>query len=246
MKYKTFKKAPITEAILDIKVELPPDFRFESFEDHYNKIKNDFPKKQASIQYQAEFKMKPDQEPTQDVKKWQNGFIFKNNNNSKIAQFRLDGFTFNKIKPYENWGNFSKEAREHWNNYCEIAKPKKIYRIALRYINKINIPGNNPKLKDYITILPSMPKKLSLDYSEFFLRNVFLNKDNIKSIIIETIDTKSEMDNFLPFILDIDVFEVSEEGFEIKNLWKEFDKLREVKNELFFNITTAKCQNLFK
>lgn len=247
MEFEVFKKAPITEALLDIRAEVSPDISFENLEEYYTEIKNDFPKKQVSVQYQAEFTVAKDKKPISNVQSSNNGFIFRNDVNSKIIQFRLDGFTFNKIKPYENWGIFVGEAKKHWERYQEIAKPVKINRIALRFINKITIPEGEPDLKNYITLLPSIPKKLPQKYSEFFLRNVFFDEEHcIKSVIIETIDLKEKTDTITPFILDIDVFKENLKGIDPGKIWEDFDYLRICKNNLFFNVTTPECQKLFR
>lgn len=247
MKFETFEKAPITEAILDIRTELSSDVNFEDLEKYHTEIINDFSKKQVSVQFQAEFKVEKDESPMSNVQSVNNGFIFKDDVNSKVIQFRLDGFTFNKIKPYESWEAFSKEANKHWEKYCEIAKPRKINRIALRFINKINIPENESSLKEYIKLLPTVPKSFPKKQLELFLRNVFFDeKLNIKSIVTETIDINEKTEILTPFILDIDVFKESTTGFDSGKIWAEFEELRICKNKLFFDITTKKCQDLFK
>ena len=138
-KYPTFNNAPITEAILDIQTELPQGYDFKQIESVYDEVKSEFPKKQIAIKYEASLELKGDQKPLSRFKKEENGFLFTSSDNKKIIQLRLDGFTFNRVKSYDSWKSLQEEAKHYWDIYKKLTNPLKIKRIALRYVNRIEI-----------------------------------------------------------------------------------------------------------
>lgn len=245
--YPILNNDPITEAILDIQTTLPQGYDFKQLESIYEGIKNEFPKKQIAIKYEALIEFKGEQKPSSKFKKEENGFLFTSNDTKKILQLRLDGFTFNKIKSYDNWESFKGEAKHYWDIYTKLTEPLKIKRIALRYINRIEIPEGQPDLREYIVMLPNIPDNIPQTYSDFFLRMALYDQDTKNRVnIIETIDNKAQTESMVPFILDIDVFKNEDLGISNdKKLWQFFDEIRGLKNDIFFNIITNKCKALF-
>jgi uncharacterized protein (TIGR04255 family) len=56
-----------------------------------------------------------------------------------------------------------------FNIYRETVKPETIRRIALRYINRIDITSNHISLEDYFEFRPFMRQKMLQDISAFTL-----------------------------------------------------------------------------
>lgn len=240
----SLKTPPITEAIFDIKVSPLESSKLNEL-DISSSIQQDFPKKQVSIEYKGSLQVNNNEEPSQNISKKENGFLFRNNEGTKVIQFRLDGFTFNRVKGYDDWETFKNEAL----NFLETYKSRvgvgefTIERIALRYINRIEIREANPDYKDYFKLRPCIPEGF-LDLTSFFMQTSFLEKEkNINAQILTTIDQKSKNSNLVPFILDIDVFK--EGRIENDKLERHFEELRKLKNQIFFQAITKKCKYLF-
>lgn len=244
--YTVFPNAPITEALLDIRVELPEDVTLAKLEIFHGFVKERFPEKQERVSFTAGFKLSPAGPEVLPTSGRPDGYLFRSPNEKKIVQARLDGFTFNKLKPYENWKVFRSEARELWNFYFQITNPIKITRIALRYINLIEIPLPMKNFKEYILTLPEIAPKLPQALAHFFIQLVIPNPDIEATAIITQTIGNSPNSQRLPLILDIDVFR---EVIYIDNkveMWDEFEKLRTLKNDIFFNSITEKTKELFK
>lgn len=129
--YTTFLNAPITEAILDIRAELPKEVDLEKLVTFQDAIKGRYPEKQERVTYEAGFQLKPEGPTALPTSAQSIGYLFRSSVENKIVQARKDGFTFNKLKPYEDWTRFKSEAYELWNLYSQIAKPVKITRIGM-------------------------------------------------------------------------------------------------------------------
>lgn len=243
--YTTFPNAPITEALLDIRLELPKEVTLAKLESFYNDIKDRFPEKQQRISIKTGFKLSQGKPESIPITSGPDGYLFKSPTNKKIVQARLDGFTFNKLKPYEKWDIFCSEARELWNLYFQANTPVKITRIALRYINRIEIPLPIKDFKEYILTTPEIAPNLPQGLSSFFMQLVIPNPDiEANAKITQTMENPTG--NRLPLILDIDVFRETNYTDNKAEMWDEFKKLRSFKNEIFFNSITNKTRELFK
>ena len=82
--------------------------------------------------------------------------------------------------------------------------------------------------------------------AKFFMQ-LFLPVDEIPAtaIVTETLEPVSNS-NKLPLILDIDV--VCETGFEVgsEEVWRLFEKLHDLKNDIFFDSITDRTKELFR
>ena len=138
--------APIKEALIDFRVKVPESFSYEALEPivdaakvHYEDVK---PLRQiGAILDTHEHKFLPMKDSSLGSALW-------NDDKSKVLQFRLDGFTHNRLKPYESWTEFFSEAMKWWEEFKRVAKPIEITRLELRYINRLLLP--NQELEKYL------------------------------------------------------------------------------------------------
>ena len=246
--YTVFQNAPIREALLDIRVELPGDVDLKKLETFHSFVKERFPERQERRFIKAELKLSPEMASAQlPTSSGTDGYFFRSQSEKKIVQARLDGFTFNKLKPYESWDALRSEASELWNFYLQVANPLRITRIALRYINRIDIPLPLIDFKEYILTTPEIAPILPQALSNFFMRLVIPNPEiQATAIIIETMENPVD-DQRLPLILDIDVWRGTIYNKDNQTeMWDDFEKLRRFKNDIFFNSITEKTKELFK
>ena len=243
-KYVVFPNAPITEALLDIRAELPKEIDLSTLESFHDLVRDRFPEKEQRFVFSSGFQLSPGSVSQPPGKQTADGYLFRSPAEGKVVQARLNGFTFNKLRPYKDWETFCGEARTLWDHYTKVAKPVRVTRIALRYINKIDIPLPMKDFKEYILTAPEIAPRLPQSLAHFFFRLVIPRHDiGTVAVITETIEAASGKS--LPLIFDIDVF--AETVFvDDAGMWKHFDVLREFKNEVFFESLTDKAKELFK
>ena len=247
--FTTFPDDPITEAILDIRVDLPNDVSLETLEKIYDRddIKKRFPVKKTRESYAGKVELSPSGKISAfPASGGPDGYFFQSPTEKKIVQVRLDGYTFNKLKPYKDWETLKSEAHELWDIYCQIVNPVNITRIALRYINRIEVPMPMKDFKEYIVTSPEIAPGLPQELSQFFMR-LEVPKPDIQAtaIISQTMKPITE-DYRLPLILDIDVISEINTESEKEEIWNKLEQLREFKNEIFHKSTTEKAKELFK
>lgn len=242
--YPLLKNAPIVEALLDIQVQLPKDKDLKTLHTVFDQVKNKFPleKKRFAFSSSIEFKAQEEKAKSSISDTQVDGYLFYSEDKTKVFQARLNGFTFNKHKPYQSWNALKKEAKQLWTLYKEIAEPIAINRIALRYINKI--PLKTPFTpSNYFQTLPHLANGLDYDINNLFSQvTIMNNKISARANITEAVETFS-IDTAL-FLFDIDVFQQGD--FKEPDIWKNFENLREFKNEIFFKSITDRTFKLLK
>jgi len=243
------KNAPITEAVIDFRVKLPSDFKITEFSSLKDDLRNKYPTVKERQTSESKFGIKEGKPFTSFPSKMElRGYQFISSDDKNIAQFRMDGFTFNRLKPYTNWNSVMAEAKSLWALYVEKSNPEFVTRIATRYINHLNIPLPITGLSDYLVSPPKIPHNLdeSLLVTSFLNKIVIRNpKTNILVNITQALD-KSLDENHVIIILDIDAFVKKSYKVDDEDMWRTFDQLRKMKNEIFFKSITNKTVSLFQ
>lgn len=138
---KHLSKAPITEALIDFRARLPEPLN----EQHLIKLKENldptFPIHDERRHVQASVDLQGTEQITQrPIDQGLYGWFFRSQDELNIAQFRNNGFTFSRLKPYTNWEDFFKAGRDLWELYEGLVRPVSVPRIAVRYIK----PSEDP------------------------------------------------------------------------------------------------------
>ncbi len=240
-----YKNAPIQEAVFDIRVDRVGNSAIESYETYGKRNYPEYPTQEKRVLMGGSFKVNKDNLPpkissTHSV----TGVIFSQTNGHKKIQFRRDGYTFNLLKPYSNWNEFSNLAFKFWGDYKAYVKPQKITRIALRYINRVELPlRDNFDFDHYFNNVPKIPSSLEQKFNRFFLQmQVPCNNSGVYANITQTFD--NPINEFLPFIIDIDVF-MDKLIDPNENLRTHFDELRTFKNSIFESLVTDNTRSMF-
>ncbi|MGH9392730.1 MAG: TIGR04255 family protein [Terriglobales bacterium] len=153
-----------------------------------------------------------------------------------VVQLRRGGFTFSKLRPYTAWEEVTAEALELWVRYAEVARPQRLTRLAVRYINDMTFPMA-PAAR-YLSAPPVVPSPIPPKIGEFFSRVVILDQEsNTTAILVQAQGPQPEPDR-LRLLLDIDVFHQGQVPMDRESCAARMQSLRELKNAIFFaNIT---------
>ncbi len=246
--YSLLPNAPITEALIDIRIKVIEGFDVDRFLALHDAISGQYPDKKARHKWEGKLEFKKGAPPISDTAETVDGYIFTSTDGKQIFQARIDGFTFNRLKPYDKWETFRDEALRLWKLYKDFVSPE-IVRVALRFINKIDIPLSPETVfdfDDYLAAGPIVPKGLPQGISSFLTRMV-INDPGLDAAAIITQAFEQLVDpKFVPIIFDIDVFKQESKGINEEEAWKILEKLRDFKNKIFFASITDKTKELFQ
>ena len=254
-------RAPIVEALIDFRVRLPADFEVTRFKDVHAQFEAAYPKIEERKFNEHKFEHAPDKEPSHTIAdRGIHGYLFHSADGTQIVQFRRDGFTFNRLKPYTSWEQVFAEATWFWKLYVQTCQPIDISRIAVRYINRLMLPGPDLEFSDYLAAPPPTPGGPTSSLADIrpeaaaatsfiggFVSRVTINDldAGITAAVVQALEPPAD-DRYIPVLLDIDVFQKDMLELSPDAVLIRFDKLREAKNCAFFGSITNKTLEMLK
>lgn len=243
------RNAPIIEALIDFKVILPEATNVAALGEAHKEISTDYPNVQMQRTLKGELNFAADD--SQNVQQIGNpettGFFYRSADQIRLVQFRLDGFTFNQLKPYTTWDEMFPEAIRLWKIYCEFCLPQAIDRLAVRFINEISIPTPFASFGEFLTAPPRRPPNLPPPIANFLTQITAREQDSdIFTTVTQSLSPTSS-EEYAVILLDIEVFRTFD-GLQPQNeelITETFNKLREIKNITFFSSVTERAVELF-
>lgn len=243
MAYPRLARAPITEAVIDLQVDAA-SFGQEEIAAVRKRMSVDFP--HVGERHEVTTTVNP-ATSSAEVQRHLHGFVMHDERRSSAVHLRMDGFGLSLLHPYSNWEALREGARTYWKIYAEIARPDTVKRVALRYINRIELPQPLSDFDDYFETFPRIGGKLPQSLASFYLRMALPFEDEgVLATITQTIDVAAVSDMSIPVILDIDAYASSSFSPDDDGLWNQLETLRNVKNRVFFGCVTPKCLELFR
>lgn len=231
-------RAPIVEAVIDIRVAPVANLDPGSFAAAHDGLKADYPNLSPMRSVQATFGL-GGEDITQrraDV-----GMVFRSSDGRTLAQFRADGFTFNRLEPYTDWPTVFGEAQRLWHLYAALRPETRATRLAIRYINRMTIP-EGASLAEYLTTPPTFPEALPQQLREYLLRVVVQDAERqLSAVIVQALEPGIEQGTGA-ILLDIDAFRELRRPLEPADdeIVRTFGELRDFKNQIFFASITER------
>lgn len=235
------RNAPITEALIDVRAFPPSGFDPQRLLLVKARVADRYPVTLERKGTEALFELRPGMQPTSTARELGlQGVFVKSHDEKQIAQFRIDGFTFNRLKPYTSWEEILPEALNLWEVYVDLVNPAGITRVAVRYINHIVLPPAPGDLEEYIVTGPQLPEAVPQVFSAFSTRIVLNNSDmtlsaNVRQKLEVGIQTSNPT-----LLLDIDAYRSGAFSRDRRSLEGVLSDLRLYKNQIFFGSITAK------
>jgi uncharacterized protein (TIGR04255 family) len=135
-----FPNAPIVEAIVDFKVKFNDSIGFEELKKFADTLVDRYPERTTRKRLSANIDVDQEKPSAVEVESLEQALVLRTKEIDSAIQIRRDGFSFSTLKPYKQWESTRDEAKKYWLRYRESINPTAIKRLALRYINRIDIP----------------------------------------------------------------------------------------------------------
>jgi uncharacterized protein (TIGR04255 family) len=243
--YRHYPKAPITEAIIDLRVEPRSDVRLEDLQRARAGIEEQYSREERLFEAVGMVTVKAGVSATASAEQKQSGFKFPSHDQKYIWQSRWNGFTLSRLEPYESWDPFRDEARRIWKMYREATRPTSIQRLAVRYINRVDVPAGRVDLKDYFRTSPEVSPELPQQLSGFFLQLRIPQDDLSGEVLINQTTIAPARDGVVSVVLDVDLFRSEDVPQDEREIWEYFERLHDRKNEIFEACITDRARELF-
>jgi uncharacterized protein (TIGR04255 family) len=232
--YPHLSRAPITEALLDMRVELASDAALDQIAAAFgDEVRADFPHEEPIRQLQAQVGITGGV-PGVTSSETRIGSIFWADPRIRAVQARRDGFSVNHLAPYKDWDALRAEAERYWGAYRRAARPIRVLRCGVRFINRIELPVGD-ELRVHLKTFPEVGGTLPPLLDEYLLR-VAVPFGSRRAVITQaTLPAENAAESTKrAIILDVDAFSDVSLAPDSPAVWAEFDELRAVKNQCFF------------
>jgi uncharacterized protein (TIGR04255 family) len=237
----TYANAPITEAVIDIRVVPPDQFDVDDFRKLSDQFGREF--KGQNDQVRITGTIGPDGAPRPTATKVGIQFV----GNAKLFQTQIDGWTFNKLAPYRGWEEeFRDEARTLWRAYRELVQPKAVSRVGLRYVNRLDLPLPISDFKVYLRTYPELAPDLPQGLSHFVMQLQIPHQDINALLLLNLAMVKPVRPGVSSVVLDLDLSRSVDLPADESELWALIEILRTRKNEIFEACITDATRELFR
>ncbi len=200
---RKYRKPPIVEAVCEFRFE-PGNWDNAMPGLIWEQVKIPFPKRRDAVRFEVQSVPGPGSFEQRVI---QESLIQYLQEDEKLfMQVGSNVLTVNRLAPYANWQEFKPLIQQAFQAYSRQASPKAITRIGLRYINRIELPGDKVDLKALLEFRPHVGDALPKDHTSFTVGAEFLFEGNRDVLRLQVATAKPERESRLALILDLDYF----------------------------------------
>jgi uncharacterized protein (TIGR04255 family) len=152
------------------------------------------------------------------------------------------------LKSYPSWPRFLSLIKRGFNTYCDIAAPKGIRRIGLRYINQIEIPGHDIKLEEYLDFRPHIGRGLHQDFGTFALGVHFPYEESrdLLNLQLASVPQQTPLSDNASLALSLDYYLLRPREVALEDAFQWVDVAHHHIEDAFEACITQKLRELFK
>src|SRR6185503_9127717 len=241
---RLYENPPLIEAVCEFRFEpdQPWDWTIPGLV--YDKVKKEFPKKkQLNV---LEVGVHADPEVSQSVKGAVARMQFLSEDENAFIQVGRNLLGVNHLQPYPTWGKFQKMIKNGLAVYREVAYPKAINRIGLRYINRLEIPKEQVKIEDYILAMPTVPQPVPQIFARWLQRVEIPFEDVNGLMVIQSGSLDQDDPEKILFILDLDFITLDVRKINLDDTFEWVTQAHDEIEKTFESCITDKMRALFK
>jgi len=237
-------RAPITEALVDIRADAPN--APEAFDQLRERLKSEFPTTEVRNALTAELRIENGKLVAPNTKDLgPHGLQMSNAEGTLTVQFRRDGFTLNNLKTYLGGERLVAKALELWTVFAGITPLSAPSRLAIRYINKLELPlSKGVDFDTFLTSAPDLPPEIPDHYAEFLSRVVAHHGDDEKPYLIVTQHLTNEAGRPV-VVIDLDGFLVGTFPSDKAALTPILKQIVDIQRAAFFSLITEATVKIY-
>jgi uncharacterized protein (TIGR04255 family) len=246
-----YRKPPVWEALIDVRIDALSTDKLPDLENLHEALREEYPNKKVRYQFAGGIQIEGDRVVHSPVASGAFGYRFESEDGRRIVQYRLDGFTYNRIKPDPNeewpgWEKIKNEASQAWDVYKDALHLSEVTRLAVRYINQIVVPEQSIELYDYFTAPPRIPQDFPYQDIANFSSSVTIKIPTHKALaLLQHYPAPRQYPGAIAIALDIDIFRPERLILGAFSIWEFLDQLRDLKNAIFEASLLPRTKELF-
>lgn len=238
------ERAPIAEAVIELRVRSATPVRLESLTELVARWKASYPIEQKVESMAATFGVQ-DGKPITDAQYERLGFLLKSSDQREVVQFRRDAFAFSRLHPYTTWEEVLPKAAELWASYRDVIRPERLIRLGVRYINRLRLPLPLD-LNEHLLSRPIVPEILPATLRSYLTRMILEDPESRNSVTITQASEPSTDQDHIEILLDVDAFRDVDLNPADDLVIPLLESLRLLKNRAFFASITERTAEMYE
>jgi uncharacterized protein (TIGR04255 family) len=173
--------------------------------------------------------------------------LFPSEDGSRFVAVGANEVSIHTLSPYDGWDPFRERIGQVLVACGEAEAPRRAFRIAVRYINRVPLPAYNIPLSTYFTKAPEYPDGVPVvGMASFFSRIDCAYSDQAIRLMIAMADIEPKRVESPAFVLDLEVaWANSPEPIAIGAALPRIEDLKERLSVAFENCVTDEARRAF-
>lgn len=241
-KWPKLKNPPVILAIIELRYNLGKDFLVSSFKKHDRNLLKSYPVRKDKLNSNINLPQPAPGISTAQISSTHSGFVYATDDKSKKLTVTKENLAFVLEGKYPGWDNFKKEALNCIENFENILSQGSINRVSIRFINKLSLSIEHAPEEYLNTLISAREGTIENEIDQYLIRySMRLPNSRIKTNVIQSLEEKTDTE--YKFIFDIDVLSHENMNYELSHISDELEKIRKVKNDIFFKNLTDQTLN---
>ncbi len=249
---RRYKNPPIEEAFCELRFEPSQEWDLTIPGKLHIELSDDYPgKPQQQVVVDVELATK---EGTPTNLRYGQGLArvqFVTEDGRRVVGVGPDVVSVHMLRPYQapgqpaqsGWDEFRPRVDKALSAYWQVARPRGVKRIGIRYINNIVVPLETVRIEDYLKCAVQDVEGLPDRVSEFMSRIDYSYEDGVRLVLSQgSINSPSKHAQFL---LDLDVIYESSEPLSQSKALEKVNDLRERERKAFEAVITNHAREIF-
>jgi uncharacterized protein (TIGR04255 family) len=247
MSLQPYTRPPITEAVIEIRV----GSAIEMVE--LGRVSADladfYPLEQPvkSVDVAVGMPSTPEGKPTARVNE-ETGHRRSSSDLTEIVVLWSTKLSISQLSPYPGWDTFFGRFMRDWAIWKKRIGYRKVTRIGVRYINRLDIPISGSAVieeSEYLNVYPHLPKALGTMMA-YGVQAVLPLAEIRSKLTLNSSAVPSPLLDHAAFIFDQDISREAELPQRDEDIYRLLREIRDMKNRLFEACVTDRARELFQ
>lgn len=236
----TYRRPPIAEAVIDLRTEGSVDI------DLLKKIENEFLTDYPFSQPNQHMNIELTENAATFNQSFQ-GYTMRSPDIADALVVSQGGISTTRMPPYEGWESLLERAKGNWTRWRRLVGKRKVTRIGVRFVNRLDIPtveGEAFDLDEFLNVGVRIPP-LGLSISSFAIHIEATSQTLEPKFLLNLGSVASPLVKTASFLVDIDTYLDKALPENDDGIWGLVNSVREAKNNLFESFITDKSRAIF-
>jgi uncharacterized protein (TIGR04255 family) len=247
MAEQPYKRPPITEAVIALAFSEAIEPRdLAKADGNFTKL---YPHHQDTRNLDLQVLMpppRPEIAPDTTIRKDEMGHRRSSNDQTQIVILWPTTFVFSQLAPYPGWDDFFERFVRDWGLWRKVVGYRKISRVGVRYINRIDIPimGDVIRYEEFLNLYPQIPDELGPVFA-YGIQTQLACPEIDGRITINSASVPSPMLGYASLMFDQDIYKETNIPQTENGLYELLNQIHIKKNAVFEASITDRARELF-